>query len=276
MSQAKTAAALDFMKRHVGMDEHPDKSNRPWMDPERRWLWEYVHKASFQGQPWCAAAVTAAYLSVGIDLRNLCAQRNSFYCPNLVDMAKSLGAWRQESGPGFIVMYGNRGGRSSHTGISAPAPGARYYAYEGNTSSGASGSQTNGGGLYYRGRPRSWIQGWVDMNVVIDHLAARGKVVHPPAPGPATSVPAAPGGMGPFPLPSGHWFFTESSEPRVHSGAWAQDRAAVMRIQHKVGVTADGRYGPVTKAAVADYQRREGLVIDGAVGPTTWARMAAR
>lgn len=48
---------------------------------------------------------------------------------------------------------------------------------------------------------------------------------------------------------------------------------AVALVQKKVGVKADGWFGPITEAAVKDYQRSEGLVPDGIVGPITMKAM---
>jgi peptidoglycan hydrolase-like protein with peptidoglycan-binding domain len=44
----------------------------------------------------------------------------------------------------------------------------------------------------------------------------------------------------------------------------------VKQVQAKVGVTADGTFGPNTEAAVRAFQRGHGLVPDGIVGPKTW------
>ena len=48
----------------------------------------------------------------------------------------------------------------------------------------------------------------------------------------------------------------------------------VKKVQAKVGVAADGVFGPKTEAAVRDFQRAHGLVPDGIVGPKTWAALA--
>jgi|SRR5688572_11917565 len=46
-------------------------------------------------------------------------------------------------------------------------------------------------------------------------------------------------------------------------------------IQAKVGVSADGKFGPRTEAAVRTFQRNHGLVADGIVGPNTWRALDA-
>jgi GH24 family phage-related lysozyme (muramidase) len=48
---------------------------------------------------------------------------------------------------------------------------------------------------------------------------------------------------------------------------------AVQLIQKKVGVTADGVWGPKTDAAVKAWQKKHGLTADGIVGPKTWKEM---
>lgn len=47
----------------------------------------------------------------------------------------------------------------------------------------------------------------------------------------------------------------------------------VKKVQAKVGVVADGNFGPKTEAAVRAFQQAHGLVPDGIIGPKTWAAL---
>lgn len=49
--------------------------------------------------------------------------------------------------------------------------------------------------------------------------------------------------------------------------------APVKRMQEKLGVAADGDFGPGTEAAVKEFQTSHGLVVDGIAGPDTFAAM---
>jgi cell wall-associated NlpC family hydrolase len=53
-------------------------------------------------------------------------------------------------------------------------------------------------------------------------------------------------------------------------------RAAVVALQRRLGVAADGVFGPGTQAAVKRFQRRHGLTADGIVGPATWRALGYR
>lgn len=49
--------------------------------------------------------------------------------------------------------------------------------------------------------------------------------------------------------------------------------AAVYLAQVRLGVSADGEFGPQTAAAVRAYQAARGLSSDGVIGPATWASL---
>jgi peptidoglycan hydrolase-like protein with peptidoglycan-binding domain len=62
------------------------------------------------------------------------------------------------------------------------------------------------------------------------------------------------------------------------TGAFAQDAATpqasgTRAVQQKLGVSADGVYGPRTRSAVKRFQRTHGLAVDGIAGPATLAAL---
>ena len=83
----------------------------------------------------------------------------------------------------------------------------------------------------------------------------------------------SPSKSDPFPLPKGHFYYTEDRRNTVHSGYYAKDRPAIRKIQARVGTGVDGGYGGKTKAAVMRWQKKHGLKADGACGVSTWNKM---
>lgn len=73
-----------------------------------------------------------------------------------------------------------------------------------------------------------------------------------------------------WPLPSGVNYAVNDRTSRTRSGARVSDRDEIQKIQRKLGITADGRFGPRTKAAVVKFQKSKKLKVDGKVGPATW------
>ncbi|WP_299757366.1 peptidoglycan-binding protein [uncultured Boseongicola sp.] len=51
------------------------------------------------------------------------------------------------------------------------------------------------------------------------------------------------------------------------------EAAPVKRLRERLGVTADGDFGPGTETALRDFQSANGLTIDGIAGPDTFTAM---
>jgi cell wall-associated NlpC family hydrolase len=67
-----------------------------------------------------------------------------------------------------------------------------------------------------------------------------------------------------------------SAEVRVELLRVGSRGPAVVRLQRKLGITADGIFGPRTRAAVRSFQKRHGLLVDGIVGPQTRSALYGR
>ena len=222
---------IAWARRQVGTTETGTNKVRFWD----------LTKPSFQGQPWCGAFVTAAWLAVGVDIRP---HVNPYYVPALVAWAKKIGAWStSEHEDGDLVCYTfGLPGRFPHVGLVwRDEDAAGYRAIEGNTSSGSSGSQANGGGVYIRYRGRSSIGGYVRMSKVIEHYGLGGGKAGAPAPG------------------------EDATGALVVDGRWGRRTTQELQERLKVtspGLAVDGRMGPLSWCA---FQHVMGTPEDGVV-----------
>lgn len=129
-------------------------------------------------------------------------------------------------------------------------------------------------GLLWGGSPRwgnSRDRMHVQCNASPDELAA---LPGPhPTPGP---VPPIRPGHTPFPLPVGCYFGPYSGPTQSISGSAPTDaryRPGLRLAQGRLGVAADGLYGPVTALAATRFQQAHHLTPDGLIGPRTWAAL---
>lgn len=243
MTLAKTlhAAASDVGYREVGNN---------WTVYWERW------RKAWQGQPWCAAAVTD-WLNRGGELEEF-GGRPIFYCPSIEALAKSRGRWFTSPRVGDLVLYSFGAREAIHVGIVEKVNSTTIQTIEGNTSSGAAGSQNNGGGVYRRVRTRSWgIRGYY-------------RPAYDAAPVVASPIPSLPGKATPTNLVVDGDFgpATVAAFRRYlqlpSAGGW--DRAAKRALQKWVRVTQDGVVGPNT---IRGLQRKIGATADGDWGRNT-------
>jgi peptidoglycan hydrolase-like protein with peptidoglycan-binding domain len=68
---------------------------------------------------------------------------------------------------------------------------------------------------------------------------------------------------------------SKASGRRASGRATGGRRSAVIDLQRRLGIAADGVFGPGTARAVKRFQRSHGLTADGVVGPATWRALGA-
>ena len=79
------------------------------------------------------------------------------------------------------------------------------------------------------------------------------------------------------------WRLVHQSRARTSSASSGAGRSrassrgsSVRLLQRKLGIAADGVFGPGTAGAVKTFQRAHGLTADGIVGPGTWQALGVR
>lgn len=137
-------AVLAQARSEIGYTESPAGSNRT------KFAGEAGHA---NGQPWCATFAVAMARRCGGAVGN-----ESAYTPSL------YGSMRHVSDPlpGDLAFFDfpDRVDRIQHVGIVVGGDATSVTCVEGNTSSGSSGSQSNGGGVYLRTRSRRVVVGF--------------------------------------------------------------------------------------------------------------------
>jgi hypothetical protein len=126
-------------------------------------MYQHATGLAGTGWPWCAAFVTWVYEKAGLVLSTSAGFASVWL---MEQWARNTGRWHARAGsyrppPGAIIIY-----TFSHTGIVVAGHAGYDNTVEGNTSSGNSGSQSNGDGVYKRVRSHSLIKGYVVMNQI--------------------------------------------------------------------------------------------------------------
>lgn len=189
---------------------------------------------------WCATFVSAVAITLGYtDIIPI-----ECGCPNMIDLAKSMGIWVESDDytpmPGDIVMYdwqdsgsGDNTGVADHVGIVEAVSGDIITVIEGNYSDSV--------------KRRS---------IAINGRYIRGYIV-PGFDGAETVTPV------------------QTSHKTVKRGSKGADVRTLQEKLVALGYTleCDGDFGPATEKAVKGFQKLYGLEQDGVVGPATWKKL---
>lgn len=159
------------------------------------------------------------------------------YTPSHAAWFQARGRWGHTPRRGAIAFFDfpDSVHRIQHVGIVESVRGDRVVTIEGNTSSGRSGSQSNGGGVYRRVRARSLIVGYGYPQY--GHESGVKRVSR--------------GSRGTRP-------------PLIVDGVWG--KLTTRALQRWVGVEDDGDIGPLTRKAL---QKKLDVSVDGDWGPRT-------
>lgn len=141
MSKVKASVLVKKAASQIGIKESPANSNKQ----------KYGKWYGMNGEPWCDMFVSWVAAQVGqSDIGKYA------YCPYHVNHFKSAGKWlgrTKNPKAGDIVFFANKSGVACHVGIvEKKLSSTSVQTIEGNTSTGVSGSQDNGGCVARRTR----------------------------------------------------------------------------------------------------------------------------
>lgn len=248
-----------------------------WNDPQEgskygRWYAALTKSPYFaaNGVPYCAMFVSWVFAQAGATAVGL----PGAYCPTMLAAAKGKGKTvpKISAQPGDIVYFDFAGsGVTGHVGIVERNTGTYLVTIEGNTSSGTSGSQANGGVVARRTRAYATVAGIVRPDWT--------KQPVPPAPSGADLV--VDGVLGSLSVKAlqrklgtpvdgvvsgqeSYWRQRFSALIAVEFGGGGS--LMVAALQAKLGVYADGILGPATIRA---WQAKLGVTVDGYLGDVT-------
>jgi hypothetical protein len=258
--RTSAAQVLALARADIGLTESPANSNNIKFT---RWY-------GAVGAPYCAMAIsywtwTAAHANgEKSPLEGIQSPLGNAYCPYFISAAKrgynglawhddvhadSIGAVAQ-----LVLFDFEKTGVAGHVGIiERMVDRHSFYTIEANTSSGNSGSQSNGGGVYRRLRRD-------DAGYVLGYVSVPFGAGAAPTPAPKPTIPAGapawPGRALHLTTPLMHGNDVSLFQGRMHQRGWDID--------------VDGFWGEQSDLVTRQFQHQKGLLIDGVVGPATW------
>lgn len=198
---------------------------------------------------WCVIFVWWCFLQAGAP-GLFYGGKKTASCTAVYNWAKSAGLLVsvKDIRPGDLLLFKFSSNPPDHIGIAESAGSSRITSIEGNTSSGNSGSQSNGDGVYRRYRTVSQIYAVIRPKYDPDTTGTT------PAKEESCSVNVL--------------MLKKGSK-----GNTVRSAQALLRYRHGYKIDVDGDFGSATDAAVRAFQRAKGLAVDGVIGSNTWSKL---
>lgn len=273
------ASVLEVARGEIGYSR--------WTDPQtgtKYGRWYAQDHGSYYGEngvPYCAMFTSWVFDQAGA----VCAGLPEAYCPYILNKARIAGkvlSDKTKAQPGDVILFDWGGdGVCDHVGIVEKNCGSYVQTIEGNTSSGSSGSQSNGGGVYRRTRAWSTVKAVVRPSYGTtggSESASKGTLDVDGYLGKA-SVAEWQRQLGTTSdgVVSGQDSVNKDYLYRLTSVTWTQEGSPMVEaLQRKLsgyGIAVDGYLGPKTVTAIQKWMREKcGYVrhaIDGVLGPVT-------
>lgn len=223
---------------------------------------------------WCAMFVSYCLNHSGNGKTINGAQSKKGYdiCSKGINWFKKKGAWLpvKKAQPGDVAFFDwNHDHDPDHTGIvvKVDLKKKRVLTIEGNT---GRSDLSNGGAVMKQWRSMSVIIGvgrpaWPAHQVATAPVAVAAPVIAP------VTAPVAPQPVVEAPKPVIAPTVLASPKPALTEALKLGSKGFVVKyLQHSLGLTIDGDFGPNTKAGVMKFQAAHNLMVDGIVGPKTW------
>jgi hypothetical protein len=243
---------VDLARQHIGYIEGPRNNET-----------KFGAWSGYNFQPWCGSFINWLFHST-----NTHGEPSVVWTPGGANSYRAKGRLLPRNSndvrPGDVVFFDWGGSQNTanidHVGlVEAVFPDGRIQTIEGNTSASDRGSQSNGGGVWRRVRPRGVIAGFGRPNYSAD----------PNSPyNPNSNV---------------DWvklrkFLAASLQNDLRpvgtlrmgsSGSGVVALQKALNLVSGVSLTADGSFGNATRSAVVAFQKFFKLGADGVVGPAT-------
>lgn len=238
MSACTVQKVLATAAAEVGTMESPANSNNVKYN-----TWYYGRAVSGARYPWCAVWVWWVLAQCG-GSKLLNGGKKTASCSVLADYAKKKGLWVTGNyQPGDLVfMNFSNTTATQHIGIVEKAKDGYVYTIEGNTSSGDTGSQSNGGMVAKRQRALKYIVGGYRPKYELE-------------------VPRTPVTVTCYLVKAGS------------IGTHVKALQHLLNVNGGADLIVDGDCGAKTVSAIAKFQKANHLTADGVAGKDTWSAL---